>query len=294
VRQALATINGESAPSLLVRESDLAGSEYRLLADAESGRYRIRRTAEALHLAVYTPDLKERPGLNAGNAQIVAGRLEHIARWASTARLTNPASELAHGAIRLELYREHDEGDLELLDTSAGLRLDYEQVDGRWRWPRLQIRLHNTMSDQGLFCMLLDLTENYSVGAGLLPKGGVWLEPGQESWATVLVRGRLDKTIHVTIPDRLWRQGVTELRDILKLIVSTDEADATLLQQGELPVTFAPTFRKMPKRLSTLNRLMTRVHTRDFGAAPGSDEAFADWTTVEVALTIVRPAEAVV
>jgi hypothetical protein len=142
--------------------------------------------------------------------------------------------------------------------------------------------------------MLLDLTENYSVGAGLLPKGGVWLEPGQESWATVLVRGRLDKTIHVTIPDRLWRQGVTELRDILKLIVSTDEADATLLQQGELPVTFAPTFRKMPKRLSTLNRLMTRVHTRDFGAAPGSDEAFADWTTVEVALTIVRPAEAVV
>ncbi|MBK9233796.1 MAG: hypothetical protein IPO15_23895 [Anaerolineae bacterium] len=57
-------------------------------------------------------------------------------------------------------------------------------------------------------------------------------------------------------------------------------------------MTFAPTFRKMPTRLSTLNRLMARVHTRDFGAAPGSDEAFADWTTVEVASTVVRPAEA--
>ena len=133
-----------------------------------------------------------------------------------------------------------------------------------------------------------------SIFTGLLPRGGVWLEPGQEAWATVLVRGRLRKTIDLYIPDNLWRQGVSELRDILKLIVSTDEVDATLLQQGELPVTFAPTFRKMPKRLSTLNRLMARVHTRDFGAAVGNEEAFADWTTVEVASTVVRPAEAVV
>ena len=87
---------------------------------------------------------------------------------------------------------------------------------------------------------------------------------------------------------------MTEVRDILKLIVSTDEADATLLQQGELPVTFAPTMRNIPRKLSTLNRLMARVHTRDYGAAAGSDEAYADWTTVEVASTVVRPVEATV
>ena len=34
VRQSLASINGPDAPSLLVRESDLAAAEYRLLADA--------------------------------------------------------------------------------------------------------------------------------------------------------------------------------------------------------------------------------------------------------------------
>jgi len=79
------------------------------------------------------------------------------------------------------------------------------------------------------------------------------------------------------------------------LIVSTDEADATLLQLGELPVTVvAPIMRDVPKRLNTLNRLMMRVHTRNFGAAPDSDEAFSDWTTVEIASTVVRPAEAVV
>ena len=119
------------------------------------------------------------------------------------------------------------------------------------------------------------------------------LKPGQETWATVLVRGRLDKTIHVQIPDEQWRQGITELRDIIKLIVSTDEADATLLQQGDLPVTAVPAAtRTIPKNMNTLNRLMARVHTRNFGAAPDGDEAFADWTTVEVAITVVRPAEA--
>lgn len=62
------------------------------------------------------------------------------------------------------------------------------------------------------------------------------------------------------------------------------------LRQGDLPVTAVPpTIRDIPKRLNTLNRLMTRVHTRNFGAAPGSDEAFADWTTIEVASTVVRP-----
>ena len=288
VRQALADINGEGAPSLLVRESDLAGAEYRLLADITQSRYRIRRGTDALQLAVDTA------GLDAESARLVAQRLEHIARWVSTARLTNPATELTHDAVRMEIFREREDGTLasEPLDTASGLRLAYEQVDGRWRAPRIQIRLLNTTPDQHLFCMLLDLTENYSIYTGLLPGGGVWLEPGQEAWATVLVRGRLRKTIDAHIPEELWRQGMTELRDILKLIISTDEADATLLQQGDLPVTVVPTFRKAPARLNTLNRLMARVHTRDFGAAPGSDEAFADWTTVEVASTVVRPAEA--
>ena len=288
VRQALADINGEGAPSLLVRESDLAGAEYRLLADITQNRYRIRRGTDALQLAVDTA------GLDAESARLVAQRLEHIARWVSTARLTNPATELTHDAVRMDIFREREDGMLasEPLDAASGLRLAYEQVDGRWRAPRIQIRLLNTTPDQHLFCMLLDLTENYSTYTGLLPRGGVWLEPGQEAWATVLVRGRLRKTIDAHIPEDLWRQGMTELRDILKLIISTDEADATLLQQGDLPVTVVPTFRKAPARLNTLNRLMARVHTRDFGAAPGSDEAFADWTTVEIASTVVRPAEA--
>ncbi len=290
VRRALAAAGPDGGPSLLAQESPgVVGAEYRLQADGDAGRYRIRRTTEALRLAV------DAPGLDAENAVIVVRRLEHIARWASTARLSNPAAQLPRDAVRLEIFREQAGGELVLLDTSSGLRLAYEQQDGGWRWPRLQMRLHNTTPDQRLFCMLLDLTESYSIYTGLLPQGGVWLEPGEEAWATVLVRGRLRKTIDLFIPDAFWRQGVTETRDILKLIVSTDEADATLLQQGDLPVTaIPPATRDLPHRMNTLNRLMARVHTRAIGVAPGSEEAFSDWTTVEVAATVVRPVEAVV
>lgn len=288
VRQAVAGINGPGKPSLLVREGALAGAEYRLLADAEANRYRIRRAGEAQRFAVDTPTL------DPGGAALVAQRLEHIARWVSTARLANPATELAHDAVRLEVYRVGDDNQREAapLDASSGLRYGYRQEANGWRKPRVQIRLHNTTS-QDLFCMLLVLTEDYSIYPGLLYKGGVWVAAGGEAWAEERAEGKINKTIPVHIPDRLWRQGVTETHDTLKLIVSTVEADATLLQQDKLPVEFAPSFRKMPAQLSTLDRLMARVHTRDYGAGAGSDEGYADWTTVEVASTVVRPAEAV-
>ena len=121
----------------------------------------------------------------------------------------------------------------------------------------------------------------------------------------MLVRGQLRTTITAYIPDKLFTPYVEmmtasgrpvepmQVRDILKMIVSTDEADATLLQQSELPVTaVSPATRDIPRQLNALNRLMARVHTRDFGDAPGDMRAFSDWTTVEVASTVIRPAEA--
>ena len=83
-----------------------------------------------------------------------------------------------------------------------------------------------------------------------------------------------------------------ETRDILKLVVSTDEADATLMQQGDLPVEYVSTLRAIPRTPNNLSRLMARVHTRSYGTESENDEALVDWTTVEVATTVVRPAEA--
>jgi len=303
VRLALLTISMDGTPSLLVREDGLAQAEYRLL--AEDDRFRICRMADAWTLAVDTP------AFTTASAQLVAQRLEHIARWVSAARLVNPTSNLAPNAVQLAVFRERDGAELELLDTTSGLRLEYEQVDGGWRWPRIQVRLRNTNSAQRFFCMLLDLPETFSVYTGLLPRGGVWLESqgqtGDEAWATVLVHDRLRKTIDAYVPDALFQQQIevmaksgkkveeVKVRDILKLIVSTDEADATSLQQGDLPVTFTRSLLcAVPMRPNSLNRLMARVHTRAFLVAPANDEDIHDWTTLEVAMTVERPAEATI
>jgi hypothetical protein len=291
VRGVQAAAGGNGTPSLLVREGDAAQAEYRLL--AEDDRYRICRRADARRLAVDTV------GLTSESAALAAQRLEHIARWVSTARLTNPATQLAPNAVTMDILLERAGGSLESLDTSSVIRLEYEKDGEVWRAPRIRIRLSN-MTEERLFCMLLDLTESYRIYSGLLPAGGVWLQPrgvgGSEVWADVQTRSGRSQSIGVYIPDDLWAggKGVTELTDILKLIVSTGEADANLLYQDTLPVTTTRDVpRVLPGRFNALTRLMARVATRDLADGLDEGETLPDWRTTEVAITVTRPVGAI-
>ena len=60
------------------------------------------------------------------------------------------------------------------------------------------------------------------------------IEPGQTAW------GYLGKPIPATVPDELWKQGVIEYKDLLKLIVCTEEFDPRLLEQPSLDMPRAP------------------------------------------------------
>ena len=83
-------------------------------------------------------------------------------------------------------------------------------------------------SQRTLFCGLLDLTQRYQVDAGLIKAGCVKLEPGETAW------GYLGNPIPASVPDEVWKQGVIEYKDLLKLIVCTEEFDARLLEQPAL------------------------------------------------------------
>lgn len=273
----LALAGPEASASLFVEDAaGAAGAELRVEARADG--FRIRRTADTYPLTV---DVQ---GIGPAEAELVVARLEHIARWMRIAALENPQSSIAPDAVRMELYREHE-------DTPLGgseIRLEYSGGAG----PRFRVRLKNT-SGKRLYCMLLDLTETYEVDtAGLLPGGGVWLEPHGQDGAEAWARG--GASVDAWIPNTLAEQGVVELRDILKLIVSTEESNATLLEQPELPVGVlrsAP--RDLPLPKGTLERLMQRVGARAIGQNPEAAEALVDWRTSEVVLTTVRPREAV-
>ena len=66
------------------------------------------------------------------------------------------------------------------------------------------------------------------MSAGLIKSGCVKLEPGETAW------GNLGKPIPASVPDEVWNQGVIEYKDLLKLIVCTQEFDARLLEQPNL------------------------------------------------------------
>lgn len=277
LRDALATAN-RGAPSLLLRES--SREQATLVVDATAGRYQISRVGDAYPLGVETE------GFNDLGAGLAIHRLEHIARWFKIVELTNANTQLTEDAVTLSIVRGgKDDPDDDLIDTTAAVYLPYELRNGRWRQPAIRVKLKNN-SEKRLFCMLFDATESYAVSP-LLRGPGVWLDGGQEAW----VAG--GDAIYPEVPRQLWQQGVTEYRDTLKLIVTTDESDANLLSLDELPtVVMAP--KSVPiAHMNTLNRLMARVSSRALRFFPEDDEPIADWYTVTVPLTTVRPQEAV-
>jgi len=279
IRKRLAAAGANGGPSLLVREGPPLAPAADLRVIAEDDHYRICHTADAYPLVV------DVPGFTTASAALVVERLEHIARWTKIAELTNPTSKLAASAVQVEILQVNDAGQAAVIEAEKGLRLEYKFVSGAWQQPVFKIRLTNT-TNRRLYCMLLDLTATYAVFPGLLPGAGIWLNPKEIGWA---LNG---EPIFASVPEDLWQQGLIEIQDLIKLIVSTEEGDATLLEQADLPVTFEPGITKTtrsPGRLSTLNRLMHRVGTRAFSAVPQQAEALADWTTVELTVTTVRP-----
>jgi len=277
VRDLLNGANIDGQASSLVRAGDASEAAYRL--SAANDRYRIFRVADAYPLVVDTP------GYAGASAALVVQRLEHIARWTRIAELDNKSSTIARSAITLEIIRINPDGSEETVDTTTPVRLEYQFLDGAWRQPQFKIRLTN-QAKQRLYCMLLDLPETYGV-IPLLPGAGVWLDPAEVVWAFD------GQPVFASVPEELWKQGVSEFKDTLKLIVSTEEADATLLAQDDLPFTVVrgATRRALRPPVSTLDRLMQRVQTRHFSARPSNSEAVADWTAAEVGFTTVRPLE---
>lgn len=258
-REALATaLDGK--PSRFVRE-ETAAPEYRLIA-ATNG-YTVARAADDRPLLgpISRPTLEQA-------AREAVGQLEHIARWTATSLLDNPGSRIPPDAVKLRLRvggKTHED---------ESVTLHYGAAGGE---PTFDLALHNTTAER-LYCALLALFESYAVA----PVFSDWLEPG----APFPLNG--GKPLTANVPQPLWEAGVTERRDLLKLIVSREPFDAHRLQQGPLAEYRAA--RGARGALGSLERLMHKVATREVSWGEGS-RRYDDWTSKAVTLTVVRPRE---
>ena len=276
-RQALAASGLGGTPSLYIREDD-ANPQYRLL--ARGGEYLIALTSDD------RPLVREiEGGYSEANARRAIANLEHIARWHKIASLANPGSRIEQDAIEMLL----DGGPV----TDGSITRHYRHEGNTWRNPSFRLSLRNT-SSQRLYCALLNLSESFAVGSSLLPGGGVWLEPGQA------VDAYEGKPIPTSVPDAFWQRGVTERKDILKLVIGHDAFNAQLMQQDRLEaprVRFADQDRAVDRGglrgfNGTLERLMKRVQTREIGDDAEVD-AYDDWCAKELVIVTVRPRDEV-
>ncbi|NOR20577.1 MAG: caspase, partial [Xanthomonadales bacterium] len=249
---------------------------------ARDNRYLIGRAGDdrPLHAVI--------EGWSAEQAANAVENLEHIGRWMRMASLHNPSSRLPSNAVTLDCYVVGNNGDLDPVDLAgqgSELRLFYDYRDEAWHEPEIKIKLTNN-SSRRLYCMLFDLSDRFVIWAeGLLPGGGEWLEPGEEIWACN------GDAVNVSVPEDLWKNGMTEYKDLLKVVASTESCDASRFQQGALGMRYEqPATRGAAP--NSLERLMQRTMTREIGGPPSSTpDRFTDWATAELSVTTVRPLE---
>lgn len=212
-------------------------------------------------------------GFTPDNAKRAIERLEHIARWMTIRDLPSPpATRIQPDDIEMELLFEGENGSPKEKD----IRRQYQYKQGELKPPRCQLKLTNK-SQKPLYCTVLDLTDRFAVAAPFFEAGYVRLEPGQTAWA-----GN-GKYIKFTVDPELQKLGITETKDMFKLIVSTAEFDARLSTQDALDTPRAA--HKNIFKQSTLNRLMDRAQFRTAGF--DEEEIYDDWYTKQATITSV-------
>ncbi|MCG6134021.1 MAG: caspase family protein [Nostoc sp. LLA-1] len=206
--------------------------------------------------------------------------LEHIARWINIATITSPANSfITTDAVQMQVYQQESE----IHDYQ--IYLEYQANNGKLQPPVVRIKLTNK-SEKALYCVLLNLTDLFAVTvisfAGV--RTGILLQPGQEIWA---LEGR---DISMVIPQNFLHQGVTEYKDILKLIVSTSEFDANLLVQGNIDELNPDSFEYATQPYITNNNILNdfiqnlkyRRAIVAYQDEPQKPEILDEWVTYEI------------
>lgn len=172
--------------------------------------------------------------------------------------------------------------------TIDGLRVDdastlaeYYFEDGKWLEPEMTLTIEN-LTDRELYCAVLGLQENFAVTSDYFETASVHLPPGGSQTTS--------KRRYLRVPKEAHQQGVTENRNVYKVIVSSMDLQPKALEQDELPQEIKRDVKQrlvMPK--TALGRLFETLSTRGDSDQRESDEEIEDWTARQVTVTVCRP-----
>lgn len=269
LRAALAD-RDEHGPLLVAEADPESGEQAQVQVTPDGSGYAISRIASERDLCP-----------RAGTPDEAIGVLEHIAAWQRVADLRNPGTHLSSDTVAVTVEAQTAPGEEPFAEVDGLWRFDYATDGSGNQKPRpFTVTLTNT-SQRPLWVALLDLTDTFGIYADAIAAGS--MELGKDQSHPI--------ELETSVPDELWEAGVTEVTDLLKLIVSTDEFDPRTLAQPDLEVS-APLRAGATVRgagpMSSFDRLLDHVGTRR--AKPvGADDSRADWLTVDIQVVAVRP-----
>lgn len=283
-------LRGQPEAVSLIRRQ-LTGSAHvaEQQAQRQSGAHFIA-VGEADSLIVARPDGTRITGpfpATEEGAAILAGQLEHLARWHLVKNLDNPLSSLA-GQVTIHVVPagKHDRPPRHGWTAAkpgpdGEIRLSYRQADAGWEPPYVFVYLHNG-SKRSLYCALLDLTDGFRCHTGLFP--GDRIPAG--AWA-VAFEG---KPVDVSIPRHRLEAGEPVVRDWFKLIAAEERFEASAFELPGLGLEFRSraVFTRQAAG-STLDRLTGQSPSRDAGTAVLDAP---DWSTALVSVRTERPPRA--
>ncbi|WP_071192219.1 caspase family protein [Trichormus sp. NMC-1] len=279
-RQALLTTD-PNKPSLFVREVE-SSQDTNYYLEATNGQYWIRQVADQCPLVAQVPEIPDTQGYTRQNANIIIKRLEHIARWTNILELkTPPTSQIKAGDVEMEVIVTSGDKEYSSKQETSELRGEYTFKNNKWDSPWIEIKVTNN-SEQYLYFQVVELAGDYAIDIPefFIERGSLRLPPRGSEGANV--EGRRLKLV---IPRDYLNKGITEYNTIFKLIISTRDFNASLLQQPGLD--YPPSINRSGRLSGALNRLMNNVYTRQ--TEPDEDEYIDNWMTQEVKITLVKP-----
>ncbi|KAF3889829.1 MULTISPECIES: caspase family protein [Nostocales] len=280
-RKTLQTSGLKNQPSLYVREVEQAADANYYLA-ANKNQYWILQREDLSPAIAPIPEASNGESYTSEMASALVTRLEHIARWKNVLDLSTPAtSRIKPDDVEMSITIVSGKKES---PSSSELRVEYthDSNNNEWLGPVLQVRLTNR-SFKTLYANVVLLSEDYAINADLFEeKSSIRLAPSDSGGSS-----SVESELTFYIPEAFLEQGITEYKDIFKLIVCTTEFNASLLQQDGLNP--PPRNRSTEQYGGTLDRLLDGVHTRNAVRAQGT---YDDWMTKEITVTLIKPQDA--
>ena len=264
-------------PSLFVRETEsLTDADYYL--EAVEGQFWIKQTVDKKPLVAPIPEIRDTQGYTQQRANQIIKRLEHIARWKNILELkTPPTSQIKAGDVEMEVIVNSGGNQFSSKTETSVMRGEYTWDGIDLEAPGINVKVSNK-SDKDLYFQILELAGSYSIGVP---------EFFDERSSIVLPKGKVaeGEELQIEIPRAYLDNGINEYDSIIKLIVSTREFDASLLEQPGLEN--PPPTNRSTGLSGTLNRLMDNVYTRE--TKRKKDKYIDNWMTQEVKVILIKP-----